>query len=244
MAGGVGVPPGLHQGGFGDVGHTRDSFSRMSAGMERLPQIEESVENDQVNIKRYVKDFTSVCRDMFKATGAMFEQEHLCFISMIMASRSGGPNGGGYHKTVMENKVIQYLRAVNKDKSLFRQWRQKFTTALRQVGGAHEEIVHRLVKEIDLGREMEKVVTGLKGEYGDEFDKVSGDVWNILIDKAEMEAYGKIKMVPKGQGVVAYGVLCRWFTDVSGLGLAEQARMLMHPAPPKRKEELAEHVKA
>ncbi len=42
-------------------------------------------------------------------------------------------------------------------------------------GGAHEEIVHRLIKEIDLGKDMEKVVTGL-GEFGDEFDKVSGDV--------------------------------------------------------------------
>ena len=81
---------------------------------------------------------------------------------------------------------------------------------------------------------------------------MSGDIWNILIDKAEAEAYDKIKMVPKGQdnikmvpkgqGVAAYGVLYRWFTDVSGLGLAEQARMLMHPAPPKLEEELAEYV--
>ncbi len=85
-------------------------------------------------------------------------------------------------------------------------------------------------------------MTGLKGEYGDEFDKVSGDVWIISIGKAEMEAYDKTKMVPKGRGVVAYGVLRRWFADVSGLGLAEQAQMLMHPAPPKREEELAEHV--
>ena len=70
---------------------------------------------------------------------------------------------------------------------------------------------------------------------------MSGDVWEILIDKADMGAYDKIKMVPKGQGVIAYGVPHRWFTDVSGLGLAEQARMLMHPTPPKREEELAEH---
>ena len=59
---------------------------------------------------------------------------------------------------------------------------------------------------------------------------------------AEVEAYDKIEIVPKGQRVVAYGVLYRWFTDVSGLGLVEQARMLMHPAPPKREEELEEHV--
>ncbi len=69
---------------------------------------------------------------------------------------------------------------------------------------------------------------------------MSGDVWSILIDKAEMEAYDKIKMAPEGQRVVAYGILYRWFTDVSGLCFAEQARMLMHPTPPKPEEELAE----
>ena len=99
-----------------------------------------------------------------------------------------------------------------------------------------------MVKEIDLGKDLEKVVTRLIGEYGDDFAKVSGDIWNIWIDKAEAEAYDKIKMAPKGQGVVAYGVLYRLFTDVSGLGLAEQARMLMHPAPPKREEDLPEHL--
>ncbi len=49
-------------------------------------------------------------------------------------------------------------------------------------------------------------------------------------------------MVPKGLRLVAYGVRYRWFADVCGLGLAEQARMLMHPFPPTREEELAEHV--
>ncbi len=33
----------------------------------------------------------------------------------------------------------------------------------------------------------------------------------------------------------AYGVVDRWFTDVSGLGLSEQARRLMHQDPPKKK---------
>ncbi len=91
-----------------------------------------------------------------------------------------------------------------------------------------------MVKDIDFGKDLEKVVTTVKGEYGDELAKVSGDICNVLVDEAEAESYDKIKMVPKGQGVVAYGVLCRWFTDVSGLGLAEQA--------PKCEEELAEHV--
>ena len=72
--------------------------------------------------------------------------------------------------------------------------------------------------------------------------RVSKDLLNILLDKAENEAYDTIKMIPKGAGITAYGIVRRWFTDVSGLGLAEQARMLMHPSPPKREEDLAEHV--
>ncbi len=34
----------------------------------------------------------------------------------------------------------------------------------------------------------------------------------------------------------------RWFTDVSGLGLSEQARRLMYPDPPKKEEELAKNA--
>ena len=59
---------------------------------------------------------------MFKATGAMFEHARLCLISMPTASKSGGPNGGGYRKTFMENKVVQNLRAASGDKSLLKPW--------------------------------------------------------------------------------------------------------------------------
>ncbi len=55
-------------------------------------------------------------------------------------------------------------------------------------------------------------------------------------DKAGVEAYVMIKMVPKGQMVVAYGVMYRSFTDVSGLGSAEQVRIWMHPDPPKKEK--------
>ncbi len=35
---------------------------------------------------------------------------------------------------------------------------------------------------------------------------------------------------------------CAGGSQTSGLGLADQAGMLMHPTPPQREEELAEHV--
>ncbi len=142
----------------------------------------------------------------------------------------------------MEHKVIMNLWMVNGDKSLFRQWHQSLITTLGQVEGAHEEFIQLLVRETDLGRELDKVVGDSRIHYGEEFKRVSRDVWNILMDKAENAAYDKIKMVHKGEGVTAYGLWYRWFTDVPGLGLAEQASMLMHPSPPKREEELADHV--
>ena len=40
-------------------------------------------------------------------------------------------------------------------------------------------------------------------------------------------------MIAPGDGINAYGVVYRLFTDASGLGLAEQARRLMHPDPPQ-----------
>ncbi len=49
-------------------------------------------------------------------------------------------------------------------------------------------------------------------------------------------------MAPKGEGIVVHGVMYCWFTDVSGLGVGEQERRLMHPDPPKKEEELAEYV--
>ncbi len=112
----------------------------------------------------------------------MSEQEYLRFIAMFSATKASGEGGGGggeggFHKGIMEHKVIMNLGAVNGDKSpLFRQWHQKFATAFGQVRGVREEIVHRLVKEIYFAKELEKVVKGLRGKFVDEFNKGSGDV--------------------------------------------------------------------
>ncbi len=38
---------------------------------------------------------------------------------------------------------------------------------------------------------------GLRGEYGEEFDKVSKDIRNVLIDKAEAEHTTRSRWFPK-----------------------------------------------
>ncbi len=101
--------------------------------MERLRLIKENIENDQLHIEKYVKELTTVCEDVFRATGAMLEQEHLRFINMFVATGTGGGAGGGgakFAKGVMEHRVIQNLKAANGDTSVFRQWHQNFTISL------------------------------------------------------------------------------------------------------------------
>ncbi len=58
--------------------------------MARLQQIGQSVEQDAVNSEKYIKELSKVCWAMFRATGAMFEQEHFRFINMFTAAGSGG----------------------------------------------------------------------------------------------------------------------------------------------------------
>ncbi len=71
---------------MGDEGEARFCYVKMAAGMARLQQIEQNVEHDAVNSEKHTK----VCWDMFRVTGAMFEQEQWRFISMFVAAGSGG----------------------------------------------------------------------------------------------------------------------------------------------------------
>ena len=159
-------------------------------------------------------------------------------------SRSSGQNPGGNRKGIMEFKVIQNLKAVTGDKTGFRQWHQKFMSALGQVNSRYEELMKNLITKIDLDKDLTTVIDQEVSEEPQQWDELSKDLYKVLIDKAEGEAYDKIKMVQPGDGMKAYGVLYRWFTEVSGLGLVEQSRRLMHPEPVKREEELSEAVEA
>ncbi len=84
------------------------------------------------------------------------------------------------------------------------------------VGARGDHLRYKLVKEIDFGKELDKIISGLTGDHGSIFTEGPGYLWNVLIDKAEMEAYNKIQMIAKGEEVLAHGVLHRWFTNVSG----------------------------
>ncbi len=114
---------------------------------------------DSINVEKYVKELASLLADTIQATEKMFEEEHVRMINMVTLIHPGGGGGGpGFNKGIMEHRRIQNRRAVSGGKGLFRQWHQKFTAALGQVKAECEDIVHKLARELDLGKEIETVL--------------------------------------------------------------------------------------
>ncbi len=87
---GVGVPPGLDDGGFDDVGEAAVCFQTMAKAMRRLGEIRDNVESDSINVDRYLKELAFMTMDPTKARGRMFDHEHLMFIAMLSATRISG----------------------------------------------------------------------------------------------------------------------------------------------------------
>ncbi len=128
-----GGPPGVGgataYSGFGHVGDARHCYAQLARAFVRSGEVNDNVENDQLNIERYVTELALLLVDAIQATGKMFEEEDLRMIGMVTATNPGGLGGKGGNgvtkRGIMEYKGVTNLRCVNGDKSLFRQWHHK-----------------------------------------------------------------------------------------------------------------------
>ncbi len=71
--------------------------------------------------------------------------------------------------------------------------------ALGQVRTEYEEIVHRLAREIDFGREMQNMLVTLGRKYGAASGEASHDPWKVLIDKPRRRRTTKSKRSLRGK---------------------------------------------
>ena len=225
-----------------DAGTAHDCYNRMANGLARINEIQGAVAGYAMNVDKYVMELSKTTRGILMAVGSMFQQESMRTTAPIREGAGAHKKESCKERGVMEYKVIMNLTPVNGDKSWFRQWHLKFVTAIGQVRSECEELVQKLIKEIDLGRDLGVALENTSLGQPETHAEAAKDPWKVPIDKAEAEACEKIKSLPQGEGLRAYGVLRRWFTDASGLGLAEQVRRLTHSEAPKKEEDLAEYV--
>ena len=71
----------------------------------------------------------------------------------------------------------------------------------------------------------------------EEFDR---DVYTVTVDMAVGDACFKLRSVGYREGIFGYAMLYRWFTEISGLGLAVQANNLTRKGPPTREDYMAD----
>ena len=73
-----------------------------------------------------------------------------------------------------------------------------------------------------------------------DISKLASDLEFILMDKAKVgsDILHIMMNVKKHGGVRMYAEVYEWFTETSGLGLAEQANSLMHPKQAAKEERI------
>ena len=66
-----------------------------------------------------------------------------------------------------------------------------------------------------------------------DLDRLARDLEFILVDKAQVgsDVLRRINNARPRGGIMMYADIYRWFTETSGLGLAEQTARLMNPRP-------------
>ena len=192
---------------FGNVGAASDHYNKMKETASAVRQIKEQATNDA---DIYASEIAKVMRVLIHAVGGMLQEETMRTAAQIAASGATRNSGAaGSTKGIMEYKVIMNLKAANGDKTWFRQWHLTFTTALGQVKQAYEWLVNSMTKEIDLSKDLGATLENLSLNNPELYKSASADIWRILIDKTEAEAYAKIKSIPQGEGLKACGVLYR-----------------------------------
>ena len=83
-----------------------------------------------------------------------------------------------------------------------------------------------------VGDTVEDVMTELEHKY--EKYELNKDLHRIMMDNVEGEAYDKTKGLQLTPGAEVYITIYRWFTEISGLGLAAQAYKAMGPEQANR----------
>ena len=79
---------------------------------------------------------------------------------------------------------MQFLKPLGGDKGVFRQWHQKFITALFAIDEDFGNIVKMIETASDTGTKPDEMVGTVEEKYGD-VDKYSKKLYTVLMDKAE-----------------------------------------------------------
>ena len=177
------------------------------------------------------------------------------FISELRESKKGGTT---VRRSIMDYKAISLLNKIE-SRSGYKAWNDRLINALSQVIEGAREVMKYLMKcaernvIVDTERKWTHsatdalagmVATASANSWADaqSYQQWNEDLYCILVETCDGEAYGKVKTVQEGDGVAAYCIVHRYFTEISGYGTTLRAQQLIFPPAPKSEGHIAECI--
>ena len=129
---------------------------------------------------------------------------------------------------------------LTEDRSKYKEWHSKFSNTVGQVRPGGKDVILWLNKfqgdtdDIEIG----DVLTQIGKEVKWDRNQISDDLYAILLSKTSGDIALKVQS-SGNDGLTAHVKIRRWFTDVSGMALAERRRQVICPAQVKKDEDVA-----
>ena len=149
--------------------------------------------------------------------------------------------------SLMEYKTIQNLGGLTEVKIAFPMWVEKLKNAIEDL----DPDVNCFLKEIELRTWGDTTLDAWKDKATEIMAKLSiseerfrgmkRGMYTVLIDKAQGNLMLKVKNDDR-DGLFAYMIINKWFTEQSGEGLASKREYLLHPPTAKKEEGFYELV--
>jgi hypothetical protein len=188
------------------IGKTFQRFIEASTTMKsEIGQIQTDLAGDKVK--------------MDKALGEMKK-------SMQNMEKSGtGGVSGKTEKLIMDHKGIIDMKCL--DNKGYWEWSDKFKNKLEQARPGSKNIMNWIEKN----KKLDLKTSDFDGEgfdYHYTWESFGSELMQVLIDKTEGEARGKVKSIRnQNDGINAYRVIHQWFTSITGQGVAEKRSRVM-----------------
>ena len=157
-------------------------------------------------------------------------------------------------KPISESKAIMSLGPLTDEKAAFRQWDLKLVNALNMYNRTYGEAIKKIKEKIDRGQGPEDIRPGFSRGRSESVSgpglaeilnvvdvdgcpldvlQLDADLNFILDEKTKMgsDILQRMTNVQEYEGSCMYAEVYKWFTETSGLGLAEQTARLMDSKP-------------
>ena len=163
-------------------------------------------------------------------------------------------------RNILESKAVQGLDTLTESKG-YRMWNKKVKNVLELLRRPARKILMWLdtVTEQAVNDEhdatCEPAAPKMEAIYGiwkdyiglhkdnkvtkEEMEEFNKDLWALMVDKAEGEAWNKVGSVGEGEGMWAYIRVHQWFSKTTQQGKVANRVKLMQPEPPKHEWEVA-----